>query len=132
MIPGLGISFLSLLTLGLELGNTPLRIREVEGAPVMRTWNIVHMPSRVHSLAAKAFRYAVLESAETYLRAHDAALLGSPPEALTNGAAAGPHVRRRRPRHTPWRPLPGRSRTGSRQRRASSAAARRARARPST
>ena len=97
MIASLGISFLSLHTLGLELGNTLLRLLEVEGASVMRTWNIVHMPSRVLSPAAEAFRYAVLENAKTYLRAHDAALLGPPPEALVDSAAAGPHVRRRRP-----------------------------------
>ena len=96
MIAGLGISFLSLHTLGLELGSTLLRLLEVERAPVMHTWNIVHMPSRVLS-PAEAFRYAVLENAETYLRAHDAALLGPPPEAAADGAAAGPHVRRRRP-----------------------------------
>ena len=98
MIPGLGISFLSLDTPGLELGNTLLRLLEVERASVMRTWNIVHMPLRVLSLSpAEAFRDAVLENAETYLRAQDAALLGPPPEALADGAAAGPHVRRRRP-----------------------------------
>ena len=97
VIAGLGISFLSLHTLGLELGNTLLRILEVEGAPVMRTWNIVHMPSRVLSPAAEAFRYAVLETAEPYLRAHDAALLGAPTETAADSAAAPPRVRRRRP-----------------------------------
>ena len=100
VIAGLGISFLSLHTLGLELGNTLLRILDVEGAPVMRTWNIVHMPSRVLSPAAEAFRYAVLETAEPYLRAHDAALLDAPPEAdadAASGAADRPRVRRRRP-----------------------------------
>lgn len=96
MIAGLGISFLSLHTPGLELGNPPLHILEVERAPLMHTWNIVHMPSRVLS-PAEAFRYAVLENAETYLRVHGAALLGPPPEALADSAAARPHVRRRRP-----------------------------------
>jgi DNA-binding transcriptional LysR family regulator len=83
VMAGLGISFLSLHTLGLELKSGLLRMLEVEGAPVMRTWNIVHLPGRVLSPAAEAFRYSVLENAETHLRAHDAALLYETPAAAS-------------------------------------------------
>lgn len=44
---------------------------------MIKAWNIVHLPARVLSPAAEAFRYAVLENAETYLRAHDSDLLGA-------------------------------------------------------
>ena len=40
------------------------------------TWHLVHLLSKVLSPAAEAFRYFVLEHAETYLRAHDAPLIG--------------------------------------------------------
>ncbi len=83
VIAGLGISFLSLHTLGLELRSHLLKVLDVEGSPVIKTWNIVHLPARVLSPAAEAFRYAVLENAETYLRAHDTDLLGP-------GAGAAP------------------------------------------
>ncbi len=42
VMAGMGLSFLSLHTLGLELDNGLLRIIPVEGAPVVRRWNCVH------------------------------------------------------------------------------------------
>jgi DNA-binding transcriptional LysR family regulator len=76
VMAGLGVSFLSLHTLGLELTNGLIARLEVEGTPVIKTWNLVHLLAKVLSPAAEAFRYAVLENAETYLRAHDTPLLG--------------------------------------------------------
>jgi DNA-binding transcriptional LysR family regulator len=75
VIAGMGISFLSLHTLGLEIRNGLLRVLEVEGTPIMKTWNVVHLMSRVLSPAAEAFRHYVLAEAETMLREHDAPLL---------------------------------------------------------
>jgi DNA-binding transcriptional LysR family regulator len=70
----MGVSFLSLHTLGLELRNGLLAMLDVEHTPVMRTWNVVHLQSKVLSPAAEAFRYFVIESGEAYLVAHDTPL----------------------------------------------------------
>jgi LysR family transcriptional regulator, low CO2-responsive transcriptional regulator len=75
VMAGMGISFLSLHTLGLELKNELLHIVDVEGTPIMRTWNLVHLLSRLLSPAAEAFRYYLIEEGENYLREHDAPLL---------------------------------------------------------
>ena len=63
----MGLSFLSLHTMGLELDNRLIAILDVEGAPVVRAWNVVHMLSKLLSPAAEAFRYFVLEHGEDYL-----------------------------------------------------------------
>jgi len=82
VIAGMGLSFLSLHTVGLELRNHLLAVLDIAGAPVMRTWNVVHMGSKVLSPAAEAFRYFMIEEGAAFLRAHDAPLLGA-------GSAAG-------------------------------------------
>jgi DNA-binding transcriptional LysR family regulator len=75
VIAGMGLAFLSLHTLGLELRAGALKLLDVEHTPVMRTWNLVRMQSKLLSPAAEAFRYFVLEHAEAHLLAHDQALL---------------------------------------------------------
>lgn len=75
VIAGMGVAFLSLHTLGLELRAGALKLLDVEHTPVMRTWNLVRMQSKLLSPAAEAFRYFVLEHAENYLTAHDQPLL---------------------------------------------------------
>jgi DNA-binding transcriptional LysR family regulator len=74
----MGVSFLSLHTLGLELRNGLLAMLDIEDTPVMRMWNIVHLQSKVLSPAAEAFRYFVIESGEALLLEHDAPLLQRP------------------------------------------------------
>jgi DNA-binding transcriptional LysR family regulator len=71
----MGVSFLSLHTLGLELRNGLLAMLDIEDTPVMRMWSIVHLQSKVLSPAAEAFRYFVIESGEALLLEHDAPLL---------------------------------------------------------
>ncbi len=75
VMAGMGISFLSLHTIGLEVRSGLLQVIEVAGTPVMRTWNVVSLQSRLLSPAAEAFRYYVLEHGEAHLSAHDAPLL---------------------------------------------------------
>lgn len=77
-IAGMGLAFLSLHTLGLELRAGALKLLEVDDTPVMRTWNLVRLQSKLLSPAAEAFRYFVLEHAEAYLKDHDQALLNPP------------------------------------------------------
>lgn len=68
VIAGMGLSFLSLHTLGLELENRLIALLDVEGAPVVRAWNVVHTLAKLLSPAAEAFRYFVLEHGEDFLR----------------------------------------------------------------
>ena len=75
VIAGMGLSFLSLHTVGLEVRSGLLGVLEIEGAPVMRTWNVVRLQSKVLSPAAEAFRYFILEEGEPYLVRHDTELL---------------------------------------------------------
>ena len=70
VMAGMGLSFLSLHTLGLELDNKLIAILDVEGTPIVRAWNVVHMLSKLLSPAAEAFRYFVLERGEGYLAEH--------------------------------------------------------------
>ena len=77
VMAGLGISFLSLHTLGLELRNALIRVVEVEDTPIIRTWNVVHLRAKALSPAAGAFRRFILEHGEGFLREHDAPLLGA-------------------------------------------------------
>jgi DNA-binding transcriptional LysR family regulator len=74
----MGIAFLSLHTLGLELKAGLLVRLDVEGTPVMRTWHVVHLQAKVLSPAAEAFRYFVIERGERFLAEHDAPLLAAP------------------------------------------------------
>jgi len=76
VIAGMGLSFLSLHTVGLEIKSGLLKIIDIAGTPVMRTWNVVHLGSKVLSPAAEAFRYFVIEQGSAFLRAHDEPLLG--------------------------------------------------------
>lgn len=75
VMAGMGVSFLSLHTVGLELKTGLLKLLEVVGTPVMRTWHVVHLQSKVLSPAAEAFRYFLIERGEAMLVEHDGPLL---------------------------------------------------------
>ena len=65
----MGISFLSVHTIGLELRQSLLALPNVEGLPVVRRWYVVNNHARLLSPAAEAFRYFVLEQGEAFLAA---------------------------------------------------------------
>jgi DNA-binding transcriptional LysR family regulator len=67
VMAGMGLSFLSLHTIGIELEHRLIAILDVQGTPVVRAWNVVHTLSKLLSPAAEAFRYFVLEHGENYL-----------------------------------------------------------------
>jgi DNA-binding transcriptional LysR family regulator len=90
VIAGMGLSFLSLHTVGLEVRNGLLAVLDVEGTPVMRTWHIVRLPSRVLSPAAEAFRYFIIEHGEAHLTEHDAPLLAGLSARLTATGGTAP------------------------------------------
>jgi DNA-binding transcriptional LysR family regulator len=71
VMAGMGLGFLSLHTIGLELRCQLLEIVRVEGSPLVRAWNIVHTQSKLLSPAAEALRYFILEHGETFLAEHD-------------------------------------------------------------
>lgn len=76
VMAGMGLSFLSLHTIGLEVRSGLLAIVPVEGTPILRTWNVVHLAGKTLSPAAEALRYFILEHGEAHLADHDRALLG--------------------------------------------------------
>lgn len=67
VIAGLGLGFVSLHTIGLEITQGQIHVLDVQGTPVVRAWNIVHTQSKLLSPAAEALRYFVLEHGESYL-----------------------------------------------------------------
>ena len=75
VMAGMGLSFLSLHTIGLEVRSGLMQVLDIEGTPLMRMWNVVHLQSRLLSPAAEAFRYFIIERGEAHLVAHDEALL---------------------------------------------------------
>lgn len=68
VVAGLGISFISQHTLGLELSAARLVILKVEGTPVIRRWHIVRHKNKHLTPALGAFWDFVLEFAPAYLR----------------------------------------------------------------
>jgi DNA-binding transcriptional LysR family regulator len=76
VMAGLGVSFLSLHTMGLELRSGLLQLLDIHGAPVMRVWHVVNLSAKLLSPAAEAFRYFMLEHGEAHLLAHDTPLIG--------------------------------------------------------
>ncbi len=69
VMAGLGVSLLSLHTIGLEWSSGLIAAPAVEGLPLMRRWNIVNPAGRQLSPAAEAFRYFVHEHGEAHLAA---------------------------------------------------------------
>jgi len=67
---GMGISLLSLLTVGLELDHHLIAAPETERLPVMRRWHVINYLAKTLSPAAEAFRYFVLERGEAFLAKH--------------------------------------------------------------
>jgi LysR family transcriptional regulator, low CO2-responsive transcriptional regulator len=68
VIAGMGVSLISMHTLGLELRHGALAILKVQGTPIMRTWHVAHLADKRHSPAAKAMRDFILEHGGAFLR----------------------------------------------------------------
>jgi DNA-binding transcriptional LysR family regulator len=67
VMAGMGLSFLSRHTVGLERKAGLLGVLDVEDTPVMRTWNVVSLQSKLLSPTAEAFRQFILEHGEAHL-----------------------------------------------------------------
>ena len=99
VMAGMGISLLSLHTIGLELHHRLIATPEVEGMPVMRRWHVVNNLAKTLSPAAEAFRYFILERGESFLAEQFPRELGT-----ETAAVKAP---RRRPRAAAPRPAAG-------------------------
>jgi DNA-binding transcriptional LysR family regulator len=61
VMAGMGISFLSAHTVGLELAAGKLAILDVVGLPIMRDWYVIHLREKRLAPIAAAFRSFLLE-----------------------------------------------------------------------
>ena len=80
VIAGMGISFLSLHTTGLEVETGLIKVLDVDGLPLVRRWQIAHLRAKLLSPAAEALRYHVLEHGEQLLAKMFPGLLVAAPE----------------------------------------------------
>jgi len=67
VMAGLGLSFISLHTIALELSVRALALIRAPGLPVMRQWNVVHRKEKRLAPAAEAFKSFVLEHGGSFL-----------------------------------------------------------------
>ncbi|MGD0503281.1 MAG: LysR substrate-binding domain-containing protein [Steroidobacteraceae bacterium] len=70
VMAGMGVSLLSLHTLGLELNHNLIATPDTEDLPVMRRWHVVNNLAKTLSPPAEAFRYFILERGEAFLAEH--------------------------------------------------------------
>jgi len=61
VMAGMGVSFLSLHTVGLEVAARRLVVLEVAGTPVMRHWYVIHRERKRLSPTAEAFKTFLIE-----------------------------------------------------------------------
>jgi DNA-binding transcriptional LysR family regulator len=75
VMAGMGVSLISLHTLALELRTGEIALLDVNGTPVERTWQIVHLASKQLSPTCVMFRRFLLEHAEGFLEEEYAELV---------------------------------------------------------
>jgi DNA-binding transcriptional LysR family regulator len=68
VMAGMGVSFLSRHTIGLELESRKLAMLDVRGLPVMRRWFVVHLAAKRLSPTAHAYREFVLRHGQDVLK----------------------------------------------------------------
>jgi DNA-binding transcriptional LysR family regulator len=68
VMAGMGVSFLSRHTIGLEMESGKLAILDVRGLPVMRRWFVVHLAAKRLSPIAQAFRTFALRHGQEVLK----------------------------------------------------------------
>jgi DNA-binding transcriptional LysR family regulator len=68
VMAGMGISFISAHTVGLELATGKLVFLDVVGLPIMRDWYVMHLREKQLSPIAAAFRSFLLERADGIIK----------------------------------------------------------------
>lgn len=64
----LGISFMSLHTIGSEIKHGQLVVLDVLGAPIVRKWYIVELNKKTHTTAAENFHHFIFDQGSTILK----------------------------------------------------------------
>jgi DNA-binding transcriptional LysR family regulator len=90
VMAGLGLSFLSLHTVGLELDNDLLAVLPVEQAPVVRQWYVVQPGRKPLSPPAEAFKQFVLEHGQGLIAQRFGQFVQGQAEAAGDEPAATP------------------------------------------
>jgi len=78
VIAGMGVSLLSLHTVGLELATRRLVILDVAGLPIVRKWHVVHLAQKRLSPVAQALKAYLLVEGGRHLAALEAPARRSP------------------------------------------------------
>lgn len=98
VMAGMGVSLLSMHTLPLELKTGDLRILDVVGTPIERTWYVVHMNSKRLLPAGQQFRQFLMENTALNLaRDYSEFLPGDGGDRRTGNAEAIPSGKRSQP-----------------------------------
>ncbi len=67
VMAGMGVSFISMHTVGLEVTTGRLAVLKVAGTPVMRDWYVIHRERKRLSPVAQAFKSFLLEQGATLI-----------------------------------------------------------------
>ena len=67
VMAGMGVSFISIHTIGLELQTQRLAVLDVRGLPMIRQWHVAHLAGKRLSPMAAAFKEFVLENGSALL-----------------------------------------------------------------
>jgi len=71
VMAGMGVSFISLHTIDLEIQTQRLAVLDVMGTPVIRQWHVAHLAKKRLSPTAAAFKHFVLTEGRELLRAQE-------------------------------------------------------------
>ena len=93
VMAGMGISFISSHTVGLELAARKLVVLDVVGLPIMRDWYVIHLRDKRLSPIASAFRAFLLERGAGIIQTAVGGLLI--PAKRTSSSPPSPPARRR-------------------------------------
>jgi DNA-binding transcriptional LysR family regulator len=75
VMAGIGLGFVPLQIISLELRNRVLGVIKIDDTPVMSVWTIVHLQSKTLSPIAEAFRHFILDQGKKAMREHNSLLL---------------------------------------------------------
>jgi DNA-binding transcriptional LysR family regulator len=102
VMAGMGLSFISSHTIGLESETGKLAILDVVGLPIVRDWYVIHLREKILSPIAAAFRAYLLENGARVILETVGDFTRSPP-GLSAESSRTPSPRRPRPSARPPR-----------------------------
>lgn len=84
VMAGMGVSLISLHTLLLELRTKEIALLNVNGTPIERTWQIVHLSAKQLSPTCRVFRQFLLEKTAVWLESEYAVFVPSPAKSVVS------------------------------------------------